>query len=378
MKIAINVRFLIRDKLEGIGVFTYETLKRIVTNHKEHEFIFLFDRNYDPEFIFSDNISPVVIPPPARHPLLWFIWFNFSLPWVLRKIKPDLFISMDGFLPLKNNIKTLNLIYDIAFEHYPDDIPWLVSWFYRKYFPQFAKKSDRIATISDYTKNDLSTNYQVDSSKIDVVYCGSSNIFVPLDKDEKTKILQDLTGGIDYFVYVGALHKRKNLSVLLKAYDRFRELSDLKFKLVIIGRKAWQTDEMEQTYNQMRYREDVIFTGRVPDDLLVKYLGAAYALCYVSYFEGFGLPLLEAMYCDVPVITSKRTSLPEVAGNAGILIDPFNIEEIAIAMKNIAGNQQLRSELIEKGKLQRQKFSWDITSELLWDSILKTTKTSSR
>jgi glycosyltransferase involved in cell wall biosynthesis len=165
--------------------------------------------------------------------------------------------------------------------------------------------------------------------------------------------------------------------VLLKSFDLFLDICNKKFKLVIIGRKAWKTDEMMHTYVAMKHKNDVIFTGRVSDELLVKYLGAAYALTYISYFEGFGLPILEAMYCDIPVITSDRTSLPEVAGKAGLIVDPFNVQEIAHIMKLIAENPKMRNELISQGRLQRQKYSWDITAGLLWQSILKTTKTSS-
>jgi glycosyltransferase involved in cell wall biosynthesis len=377
MKIAVNVRFLIKDKLEGIGVFTYETFERLANSHKEHHFYFLFDRAYDPGFIFSDNITPVVVFPPARHPFLWHIWFNYSISRVLKKINPDIFISTDGFIPLKSNIKTLNVIHDIAFEHYPKDIPWLASLYHRKYFPKFASKSDRIVTVSEFSKKDIITNYGIDKNKIDVIYNGSSSIFIPINTEEKLTVKNNLTDGVDYFVYVGAIHSRKNISVLLKSFDLFLDICDKKFKLVIIGRKAWKTNDMMHTYEAMKHKNEVIFTGRVKDELLVKYLGAAYALTYISYFEGFGLPILEAMYCDIPVITSDRTSLPEVAGKAGLIVDPFNVEEIAHIMKLIAESPKMRNELISQARLQRQKYSWDITAGLLWQSILKATNTSS-
>jgi glycosyltransferase involved in cell wall biosynthesis len=121
----------------------------------------------------------------------------------------------------------------------------------------------------------------------------------------------------------------------------------------------------------MKYRKDVIFTGRLPYEILAEYLGSAYALTYISYFEGFGIPVLEAMYCDVPVITSDRTSLPEVAGDAGLIADPFNIGEIAHLMKNLAENKNLRQQLVERSKIHRSKFSWDITASKLWDSVIK-------
>lgn len=376
MKIAVNVRFLLKDKLEGIGVFTYEILERLAINHKEHHFYLLFDRSYDPCFVFSDNITPIVVFPPARHPILWHIWFNYSLSRVLNRINPDIFISTDGFIPLKSKIKILNVIHDIAFEHYPKDIPWLTSLYYRKYFPRFAANSDRIATVSEFTKKDIITNYNIDKDRIDVIYNGSSNIFAPIDDENKLKVKKNLTDGFDYFVYVGALHSRKNISVLLQSFDLFLDICDKKFKLVIIGRKAWKTNEMIHTYKGLKHKDDVIFTGRISDELLVQYLGAAYALTYISYFEGFGLPIIEAMYCDVPVITSDRTSLPEIAGKAGLIVDPFNPQEIAHIMKLIAENPKMRDELVVLGRLQRQKFSWDVTADLLWQSILKTIKCS--
>lgn len=376
MKIAVNVRFLIANKLEGIGVFTYEALERLAKSHKEHHFYFLFDRAYDQSFIFSDNITPIVVFPPARHPILWYIWFNFSLVRVLNKIKPDIFISTDGFIPIKPRFITLNVIHDIAFEHYPKDIPRSASYYYRRYFPKFAANSDRIATVSEFSKKDIVANYNIDKDRIDVVYNGSSSIFKPIDDQEKSEVKKSLTGGAEYFVYLGALHSRKNISTLLKSFDLFLDVCNKKFKLVIIGRKAWKTDDMMQTYEAMNHKEDVIFTGRISDELLVKYLGASYCLTYISYFEGFGLPILEAMYCDCPVITSDRTSLPEVAGEAGLIVDPFNVKEIAHVMKLIAENPKMRSELIARGRIQRQKYSWEITAELLWQSILKTIRNS--
>jgi glycosyltransferase involved in cell wall biosynthesis len=371
MKIAVNVRFLIKNKLEGIGVFTFETLKRIVTTHREHQFFFLFDREYAPEFIFSDNVIPVVVHPQARHPVLWYIWFNFSLPRALKKLNPDIFISTDGFIPLKRTCKTLNVIHDIAFEHYPKDIPGLVNNYYKRYFPLFARNADRIATVSEYSKADLSKTYHLPEDKIDVVYNGSSSIFIPLNDQDRKNVRQHLTSGSEYFAYAGALHSRKNISMLLKSYDLFRSISEKEFKLVVIGRKAWKTDEMMATYESLKYKDDVIFTGHVTDELLAKYLASAYALTYISYFEGFGLPVLEAMYCDVPSITSNVTSLPEVTGKAGMLVDPFNINDIAVAMKQLAENSDLRDRLIKEGRKHRENFSWDITAEKLWQSLLK-------
>ena len=122
MRIAVNTRLLLKDKLEGIGWFTFETLSRITKNHPEHDFYFLFDRPYSREFISGKNIHPMVIPPKTRHPILWYVWFEFCIPKILKKIKADLFLSPDGFLSLTSNIPSISVIHDINFEHHPEDL----------------------------------------------------------------------------------------------------------------------------------------------------------------------------------------------------------------------------------------------------------------
>ncbi|MBT3301823.1 MAG: glycosyltransferase family 4 protein [Bacteroidetes bacterium] len=372
MRIVVNTRFLIKNKLEGIGVFTAETFKRICKNNPDHEFIFLFDRAFDEEYIFAQNIKGIVLRPPARHPFLWFLWFEFSVHRFLKQAKADLFISCDGYVTLRTKTKTLAIIHDLAFEHYPKDVPWIARKYYRYFFPKFAWKADRIASVSEFSKNDICEWYSTDPNLIDVVYNGSSDHFNPISEDHKIEIRNRYTDGKEYFIYIGALHQRKNIVNLLKAFDRFRTKSDQDIKLLIVGTKAWRLAEMDQVFESMKYKSDVIFTGRLSDNDLAQTLASALALVYISYFEGFGIPLLEAMNCDVPIITSDRSSLPEVAGNAALIVDPFDLDDISEAMHKISTNSELRNSLIEKSKIQRQKFSWDKTAELMWESILKT------
>lgn len=372
MRIAVNTRFLLPDKLEGFGVFTHESLKRIVRNHPEHEFIFCFDRSYDERFIYGENVIPEVVFPPARHPLLWLWWFEWSLPKVIKKYNPDLFLSPDGYLSLRSEIRSIPVIHDLAFEHYPGAIPRSGLMYYQHFFPKYAGKAERIATVSEYSKQDIIQHYGVEPGKIDVVYNGANDNFHPLNKGQVERVKAELTGGKDYFVYVGALHQRKNISNLLKAFDLFKDRSGDPGKLVIIGRKAWGNKEMEATYQSMKFRDAVIFTGNVDQQNLVYYLGAAKALTYLSFFEGFGIPLVEAMNCDVPVITSNASSLPEVAGEAGHICDPYKPEAIAEGMAKVTEDKNYRQELIRKGRKQRKQFSWGLTAERLWEVIDKT------
>lgn len=371
MLIAVNTRLLLKDKLEGIGWFTCESLKRITKNHPEHKFLFLFDRPFSEEFIFSDNVSPIVVGPQARHPFLWYWWFEYSLLKIFQKHKPDLFLSPDGYLSLCSSVPSVAVIHDLNFEYYPQDIPFAARKYYKKYFPLFAKKASRIATVSEYSKQDISKHYNIPPEKIDVVYDGAREEFKPVSKDEKKIIRKKYSHGEKYFLFVGALHPRKNVARLLQAFDEFKKTSSSKVKLIIAGEKMWKTSALETVFYKMKFRNDVIFTGRLGASELKDVMAAALALVFVSCFEGFGIPIVEAMYCDVPVITSNTTSMPEVAGDAALLVDPFSVESIKNGMLRIYKDEELRNTLIEKGRRQREKFSWDKTAEKLWGCMEK-------
>lgn len=371
MRIAVNTRLLLKNKLEGIGWFSFESLKRICTQHPEHEFFFIFDRKWSDEFIFSDNITPIAVAPQARHPLLYYIWFEHSIPGVLRKIKPDLFFSPDGYLSLSTKVKSVNVFHDLSFEHYPKDVPFAERYYYRRFFPEYAQKASRIATVSEYSKQDIVKMYGVNPEKIDVIYNGANISFKPVPDSVKNETIEKYSLGSPYFVFVGALHPRKNLVNLFKAFDIFRKQDPGKANLLIVGAKMWWTKAIEQAYNEMVFKDDVIFTGRLNTGELNKVLGSAMALTYVSYFEGFGIPIVEAFYCDTPVITSNVTSMPEVAGDAALLINPFSPNSIAEAMLEISSSEAIRRDLVKKGQERRKNFSWQQTSERLWTTIEK-------
>ena len=372
MRIVVNAQCLIKDKLEGLGWFSYEVLKRITVQHPEHEFIFVFDRKWDDSFIFSKNVKPVILYPPSRHPILWHLRFNELFPFLLLKYKADLFLSTDGWMPLYTNVKTVNVIHDINFEYYPKDIPFWYRNYYKFYFPRFARKATRLATVSEYSKADISKRYNIPAEKIDVVYNGCNEKFSAIDSLQKDKTRLEFSNNCDYFVFVGSLHPRKNLINLFKAFDIFKNnITDSKIKLLIVGEKRWWTEEINNTYENLNHKEDIIFTGRVNEEQLNRLIGSALAMTYVSYFEGFGIPIIEAYNCETPLITSNVTSMPEIAGDAALLIDPFLPESISNAMIQIATNESLRQTLIDKGRMQRQKFSWQRSADLLWKCIEK-------
>lgn len=373
MKIAVNVRLLKYNQMTGIGVFTHETISRIVKNHPEHTFYFIFDDDPHPSFITEPNIIPIVTPFKSRHrSFLLHFWFEYILTKTLKKIKPDIFLSPDGFMSLKTSIPTLLVIHDLNFEHNAKFIPKQISNFYRKYTPKYALKAKRIATVSEFSKLDISKRYNIDPNKIDVVYNGSKEMFYPRSDEQKQEYRNKHTLGHPFFIFVGMIHPRKNLANQLKAFDLFRSRSENPLhKFYIVG-KTWILDEeLKLTLSTMKFIDDVIFAGRIPAQDLVTAIASATAIMYVSLFEGFGIPILEGFCTETPVITSNTSSMPEVAGDAALCVSPTNIDEIESAMSKIIQNPNLKNELIENGRKRKLIFTWDKTAELLWESLTK-------
>ena len=371
MRIAVNTRLLLKGRLEGIGWFTYQTLERIVRDHPEHDFIFFFDRPYDPLFVFAPNVTPVVVHPQARHPVLFYIWFEWSIPFMLRKYKIDLFLSPDSYMSLSTKVPTCLVIHDLAFEHYPEHFVLSHRLYWKHYSPLFARKAKRIATVSTFSKSDISKRYGIDPANIDVVYNGAHDEYRPLSIDEREAAKKLYADGCEYFVFAGALHPRKNIVNLLKAFVAFKQRQRTNMKLVIAGRPAWKYEEVEQMRTTMPFHDDVKWVGYMNVDELSRVIGGAYALMYASLFEGFGIPILEALQCDVPAIVSNTSSMPEVAGDAALLVDPSDPLDIADKMHLLYKDEALRTRLINNARQQIKKFSWESSAKKLWDCMMK-------
>lgn len=371
MKIVVNTRLLRKNQMDGIGWFTYNTMQHIVRSNPDIEFHFLFDSGIEKDFLFADNIVPHNLFPPAKHALLNIIWFEVSVKSILKKIKPDLFLSPDGILCLGWDGKQYSVMHDINYHHNPQDLKWSNNKYYNYFFPRIAKKATRLATVSNYSKQDIVNTYHVSPGKIDVVYNGVNDFFKPLTQEEQYNTKLRLTGGKDYFLFVGALHPRKNLIRLLQAFDLFRETTQVHIQLVIAGKPMYKKEDIRQCHHQMKYKDDVIFPGRITDDEINNVVGSAFALTFVPTFEGFGIPIIEAMQCEVPVICSNTTSMPEVAGDAALLVDPFSVDEIKEAMIRIYTDEVLRKDLVERGKKRKRLFTWERSAQLLWTGIKK-------
>lgn len=366
MRIGVNTRLLIEGKMDGIGWFAYHTLRRMVAAHPEHEFYFFFDRKPSPKFVFADNVKPVVVNPPARHPILWWLFFECGIARAIKKYKVDIFLSPDGYIPLHADVPTVDVIHDINFAHFANNLKRSHQLYMSHYFPLFARKATRVVTVSGFSKGDIAETYGIQPDKISVVYNGAGDTYHPLSPEEQHKVRQQYCGGSPYFIFVSTILRRKNLANLLKAFDQFKVSDTQGHKLLVVGARVWWQDELKEAYDTMQHQADVKFLGHTSADELSRLLAASTALVYPSFFEGFGIPIVEAFRAETAVITSNVTSMPEVAGDAALLVDPHSVGEIRAAMQQLATDSDLRTRLIERGRTRREAFSWDKAAEELW------------
>jgi glycosyltransferase involved in cell wall biosynthesis len=369
MRIGVNVRLFTNSQPEGVGRYMYESLKLMTKNNPQHTFVFFFDRNYDSRFIFSDNIIPVVIKPKAIHAVLWYIWFEWRLPFYLKKYQVDVFLSPDGFSSSRTKVPTTMVVHDLAYLHYPHYFKKATSFFYQKFMPKFLRKAKTIAVVSESTRKDVLSQVAIDPRRTFLTYCAASDEFHPLTVDQVSSVRSKFTNGEPYFFFVGALHPRKNIIHLLKAFELFCQENDSDFKLVIAGRLAWHSDDIKEAIDCFPFKDRLIYLGSVDSSNLPDLMAASFAVVYPSVFEGFGIPILEAMLCDVPVITSNTSSMPEVGGEAALYADPSKPDQIASQMKRLITEMGLREMLVEKGREQRQNFSWKKVADQLYQAV---------
>ncbi len=369
MRIAINTRFLLSHKMEGFGWYTYEITKRLVAQHPEHTFILFFDRKYDEKFVFGKNVIPVVLNPQARHPILFKIWFNQSVKRALKKYKADIFFSPDGYLSLTTQVKQVAVMHDLNFVHNPKDLKPAMRNYYATQFPRFAKKAAHIVTVSEYSKQDICTQYNLPETNVTAIWNGASEAFQPLSTEAIQAVRQKYSNGAPYFLFVGAIHPRKNVRRLILAYAKFRkDHPESTKRLVIVGAELWNNAGMDLEISAS-LKNEIHFTGHLPLEELAKVMGAAEIFAYVPYFEGFGIPLAEAMRCGTPILAGNRTSLPEVGGDAAVYCDPFDVDDIAQKMGELSNDEALRSTLREKGLERSKLFSWDTAAEKVWEVL---------
>ncbi|HMX40168.1 MAG TPA: glycosyltransferase family 1 protein, partial [Saprospiraceae bacterium] len=277
---------------------------------------------------------------------------------------------------LSTEVPTVMTCHDIVPLHHPEGLPWATRLYYRHYLPRFLRRADHVLTVSDYVRHDIAQTLAplgqragVPLSKISVVYNGCRDTFKPLEAAEQQRVREKFAEGQPYFFYTGAIHPRKNIARLIRAFDLFKQRSAAAAKLLLAGRLAWHTEEVTAAISQSPHRADIRLLGYVSEEELPRLMGAAQALVYVSLSEGFGLPMLEAMRTDTPVLAANASCLPEIAGDAALLVDPLSEESVAQGLGRLWSEPDLARRLVERGQVQRTRFSWDAAAEQVYEIL---------
>ncbi|MCX8082198.1 MAG: glycosyltransferase family 4 protein [bacterium] len=267
--------------------------------------------------------------------------------------------------PLISHCHSVITLHDVSFIRYPEFFPEDIYLRLKLSLLYSVRKAKKIITVSEFSKREILKFYKIDEEKIEVVYNGVSEKFRPIDTTKCDKVLENYSVKKPYILSVSNLQPRKNLSRLIKAFiSIIKNNPAFPYNLVIVGKKLWLYNEMFDEIRNSNFVERIVLTDYVPEEDLVYLYNGADVFIYPSIYEGFGLPVLEAMSCGCAVVTSNTSSLPEVAGNACVLVDPYNVEEIARAIQNVIRNPDLKMRLKMEGLKQSQKFSWKRSGEM--------------
>lgn len=377
MVIAVNAIFFQQTLLEGYGNYAFEIISRLVQMHPKHEFVLVYDRPFNANFLAAKNVVTIQVSPPARHVAAFIYWYNVSATMALKKIKPDVWLQPYGFCSLTTKIPQLLVVHDLAFHHFPKQITWHQRWHYKYFTPQFLRKAQSIVTVSQFSKKDIEQQYPFTNNRIKVISGAARKGFEPINWEEKEQIKEAYTDGYEFFLCVGGISPRKNMMNLLKAFSLFKKWHKSNMKLVFAGRLAWQYRDFQEKLKTYKYRNDVILTGYLAEPILQQLTASAYASLYISNFEGFGLPIIEAMHCGVPVITADNSSMPEVGADAVLYANAQNPSQIAEQMQLLYKDEKLRETLIAKGFERAKLYNWDTAATAFWEEIIATVKVKS-
>ena len=368
------------SKRLGVGEYAYELLMQFSAlchsregGNPDHKFLIYLKNEPLPTMPKPSNNLKYRILKPKK---LWTQW-RLPLDLYLHNPRPDVFFTPTHYAPRFSSVPTVITILDLAYLYFPEMFKKTDLYKLKNWTAHSVRNAKRIITISQSTKNDIIKEYQIPEEKIIVVYPGVKPTVYPQPQSFTMDTLQSKYKiSKNFILFVGTLQPRKNISRLIEAFAKTLTQKETPhdLQLVIVGKKGWLYEDIIKKPTELGIEEKVKFLDFITDDELATFYKNA--ICYVlpSLYEGFGLPVLEAMQHDCPVITSNVSSLPEAGGDAALYINPKDASDIALKINILIKNEQLRKELIKKGKKQAAKFSWEKTAKetlkILENSIL--------
>lgn len=361
MRIAIDATATSSQRAGQEG-YTFNLIKGLVSVGNENNyFIFAKKEILDELNINKPNFR--LIPCNIHSRPIRLLWELFVLPFHIKRYRIGILHSPHYIIPLLNfGWKSVVTIHDMTFFLYPGVHTFSKKLFFRWMISYSIKKADMVICVSESTKRDMMKLLNAPNGKLITVPEAADDIYMPVNNLKSTEEIKQkyrITG--KFILYVGVLEPRKNISALIKAFSQLLD-KGFNYQLVIAGKKGWDYNQIFEMVKNLKLEDKIIFTGYVPSEDLLFLYNAAKLFVYPSLYEGFGIPVLEAMCCGTPVITSNISSMPEVAGEGAILINPHSIEELRDAMIQCLSNKELSDELRKKGLERAKKFSWEKTA----------------
>ena len=380
MRIGVNLRYL-QKNITGVERATLELLKVLTRLPGDHSFIgYITDRPFVSDQTYRDLLSCPRLELRQAH--LWhedilsrLLWDLFGVGQHAKRDNVDLFwgpsFSLPFFLPCPGVVT----IYDVAFLHLPLSYDRITRWFHQIVTPSSARRAQAILTISECSKNDIQTHMAVPEKRIHVIQLACSQQFRPTPQTgrEQADVLQKYGIRSPFWLTVSQISPRKNLSHLVRVYASLLRERRVSQQLVLVGKNGWLFEDVYAVVRDEGVENDVVFTKAVSDPDLVVLYNAAELFLYPSLYEGFGLPVLEAMSCGVPVITSNTSSLPEVIGDAGVMLPPTDIQAWVDAICELSSNPESREILRKHGSKRAEQFNWERSAQSMLEIFRKVT-----
>jgi glycosyltransferase involved in cell wall biosynthesis len=362
MKICVDLSAGVHGRA-GIGRYAVELLSGLVATDLENQYTLFYNRPEDAQVPAALQHLPArTISSSAKY---WrfrtLLAHLFHRPQELLSGSVDVFHATSNLLPNLSQTGTVFTLHDLIFQLHPATHTRLNRWFLSLMMPIFLRKADHIIAVSNTTASDAVHLYNLNQDKMSVIYEGITPHFQPVTDDRQQQQIRIQYALPQRFIFfVGTLEPRKNLPNLIRAFAAAK-LDEV--KLVIAGKRGWMYQPIFDLVQELGLEQDVQFVGFIPDEDLPALYSLAEAFVFPSLYEGFGLPVLEAMACGTPVITSNISSLPEVTGDAALLIDPSNVQEMSLAIGRLVKDASLRQELGQRGLCQASQFSWRRAAE---------------
>ncbi|MEP7106570.1 MAG: glycosyltransferase family 1 protein [Ferruginibacter sp.] len=367
MTIAINsTRFL---KPTG-NDFYYDYFIKIAASKPEHQFVFITPSRTGAKLITFQNTIHVISSPMANTPLMWKIWLDHTLPGIARRHKADIIFNTGGVCSLRTRLPQWLFISDLSILFIPAFFLRRQQHFLKKNMPAFLTRATTIVTASDFLSKEITRRYSIEDGKINTIQLIASDHYQPAGWIEKESIKEQYAAGKEYFLFSGEIHPQNNLVNLLKAFSFFKKRQKSNMQLIITAGSVSANDPFIENLKTFKYRKEVNLLVNLPEEDLAKITAGAYAFLYPAMYEGTTLIALQAMQCEVPVISGNTGAIKEIAGDAVLLADPANFEDIADKMMQVFKDEANRTELVRRGILISQKYNKDSMDDQWWKSIM--------